>query len=461
MVQSNLGRVSMLSFSGYRFAVERQPLARPFHFKGSFFTEKWINVVKLLTDAESAGAGDKAQGSTRGFTAIGGNAVLWSDPVLFGQWSEAGGNAVMSLLAERAAQLACSLLDGGRPGTATAATAGTRSAGSPIEAFEQIRPILHQDAERIAGHEVSPTFTLNSMVAVDFAIWKAFAAGRGTTSLRDLIMAAAPDRTANAFSEKPVPLARIPLISYNVPVDEVVALVSSGHRVLKVKIGQSGSTEKMLEKDKARLTELCTALSGSESIRFYLDANGRYPDLRSVELLLEHAGTLGILDRTIILEEPFAYERKIDVSHLPVRVAADESLHDVADLEERASLGYRALALKPAGKTLSLSVLMAIRAAELGIPCFVADSACVPLLVDWNRAFASLLPAFPGLEVGLLESNGAQNYANWRELLAELSQDNSISREPQDGLFLAAPDLAESSGGIFGHAGHYERLVEQ
>ena len=84
----------MLSYDRYHFTIEREPLVRPFHFKGGYFTEKWINITSLKTS------------NGTGATAIGGSAVLWSDPEVFFAFSEIGGNVIMAAMAEHAVQLA-------------------------------------------------------------------------------------------------------------------------------------------------------------------------------------------------------------------------------------------------------------------------------------------------------------------------------------------------------------------
>jgi hypothetical protein len=419
----------MLQFSRYRFAVERQPLSRPFHFKGSYFTEKWINVVGLTMD----GSGNKVTG-------IGGNAVLWSDPRVFREWSEYGGNSLMSLLAERAVQIA-----------------SESSYSDPIEAFNSIRSEVHEYARRVTGRgDVTPTFSLNAMVALDFSLWKAYAIEQKSERLMHLL----PTNMSHAFCESTENIVRVPLISYNIPIAEVLALVHQGHHVLKIKLGQSGSDQEMLEKDIHRLSELHRVLEHEEGpILYYLDANGRYPDLVTMQRLLDAADRIGALSRIILLEEPFDYDKRIAVDALPVRIAADESLHDISDLEERVDLGYRALALKPAGKSLSFTVQMAAKAAKLNIPCFVADSACVPMLLEWNLAFASLLPDFPGIGSVMIESNGAQNYGNWTNLMEEHPYSSEKWLESRGGYFHLDGNFSECSGGIFRESGHYEKLV--
>ena len=416
----------MLRFDSYRFALERQPLSRPFHFKGGFFTEKWLNVLRLE-------AGEHRP------TAVGGNAVLWSDPAVFFAHSECGGNALMSLVAERAAILA---RGNGYP--------------DPISAFQAITEDLHRYARRITGRRgLALTFTLNAMVALDLALWKLHAAAAGTERWLDLL----PPAYRPAFDRSTRTLARAPLVTYNAPVDEVRRLAAGGHRVLKIKLGQAGSRREMLDRDKARLAEIHRGLEGVAQVAYYLDANGRYLSKETLLRLLEHADRIGMLGRIILLEEPFPYRRRIEVGDLPVPVAADESLHGPEDLEERIALGYSAVALKPAGKTLSQSVLLAAEAMDRGVACFVADSACVPMLVEWNKVFAAHLPPLPGLEAGLLESNGEQNYANWADLVAEHPMSGAPWIEARRGTWTLDDGFFAVSGGVFRGAGHYEGLV--
>ncbi len=204
----------MLRYDRYRFAIEREPLLRPFHFKGGYFTEKWINITSLETDK-----GIKA-------TAIGGSAVLWSDPEVFFAFSETGGNVVMAAMAEHAAQLArnCIFKD-------------------PIEALQTIFPEQHKYGCRITGRSnLSKTFTLNTLVSLDLALWKLLAMekalekgpARGRVHFFDSI----PELFAPAFNQRQGKLAHVPLITYNTPITEVIDLVAQGHFFLKIKIGQ-------------------------------------------------------------------------------------------------------------------------------------------------------------------------------------------------------------------------------
>ena len=137
------------------------------------------------------------------------------------------------------------------------------------------------------------------------------------------------------------------------------------------------------------------------------------------------------------------------VHDLPIAVAADESLHAPHDVAVKADLGYRCLALKPAGKTLSVALLMAEEARKRDLACFVADSACIPILVDWNKTFAARLPPFPGLDLGFMESNGAQNYTNWQAMLDDHPCNGASWIGAHDGIFTLPDAFFARSGGIF------------
>jgi len=89
-----------------------------------------------------------------------------------------------------------------------------------------------------------------------------------------------------------------------------------------------------------------------------------------------------MFDQIAIIEEPFPEEADISVGDLGVRIAADESAHTSEDVVKRIQMGYKAIALKSAAKTLSMTMKMAKVAHENNIPCFLADLTCTPILVD-------------------------------------------------------------------------------
>ena len=428
----------MIRFQRYGFSLQREPFLRPFHFKGGSFNEKWINITTLDS------------GGTR-YTGIGGNAVLWSDPAVFAAHSETGGNLVMSLVAEKAVRVLAERLSGGE------------EFSDPITAIQSILPELHSFGCRVSGRaDLRRTFTLNAAVSLDLALWKLHAASEGVETFADLI----PATYSGAFQARQRVVARVPLVTYNLPDRELLELVEQGHFLLKIKIGQAGSQPEMLEKDLSRLErihgllrERRTEQTGNGRLAYYLDANGRYEDKETLLTLIAGLEKMGALDQVVLLEEPFPDDRDFEVWDLPLRVAADESLHGVEDVRRKIELGYGAAALKPAGKTLSISILMAAEAHARNVPCFVADSACVPLLVDWNRNVAAHLPAFPGLPCGILESNGAQNFRNWPALIRDHPCAGASWLEPQGGVYRLDESFFSSAGGIFHPAGFYEQLV--
>ena len=148
-------------------------------------------------------------------------------------------------------------------------------------------------------------------------------------------------------------------------------------------------------------------------VLYYLDANGRYDNKERLRLLLDHADRIGALDRIALLEEPFAPGDETDVSDLPVTVNADESAHSVEDVRRRLALGYRAVALKPIAKTLSVSFRMAAAVYEAGAQCMCAALTVNPFFAQWNKQFAARVAPLAKMNVGCLEVNGNQNYITW------------------------------------------------
>jgi len=219
----------------------------------------------------------------------------------------------------------------------------------------------------------------------------------------------------------------------------------------------------MLDADKRRLLELFRLVGKRETkhtndgrIRFYLDANGRYRLRAHVEELLDFADEHGMLSQIALFEEPFDENVEADVRGLPVMFAADESLHAVEDVAARWDAGYRAVALKPAGKGLTTTLRLAREAMRVGAICFVADSACTPILLDWNKNVAARLPALPGINCGLLEVNGPQQYAHWDDLIAAHPDAGRAWIRPARGAFHFDAEFY-AGGGLF-HSNH-SRIV--
>ena len=96
--------------------------------------------------------------------------------------------------------------------------------------------------------------------------------------------------------------------------------------------------------------------------------------------LLDHAKKIGAFDQIAIIEEPFDENMEIDITDIPVRIAADESAHTEKDALKRIQMGYKAIALKAIAKTLSMTMKIAQVAFENNVPCFCADLTVNPIL---------------------------------------------------------------------------------
>jgi L-alanine-DL-glutamate epimerase-like enolase superfamily enzyme len=428
----------MITIRRTNMAFEREPLVLPFGFKGGYIRELWQCVVLMESEKGNRGLGLSTQ------------SVLWSDAAVFSHTPESVGNALMHLMTAHALKSAQGM-----------------EFKDPFDLLDKLLPITHDFGKTVTGLDsLRLTFALNALVAVDNAAWQLYCTEKGISNFDELI----PTDARPALSSRHKEMASIPLISYGLPVADIEKIVASGCFFLKIKIGsdpdQDGNPDKMLEWDKNRLTEIHQAVKDrripythSGHIPYYLDANGRYDSKDRLLRLLDHADKIGALDRIMIMEEPFPEDYRVDVSDVPVRTAADESAHSDKDAIERIDLGYRAIALKPIAKTMSMSLRIAKVAHERGVPCFCADLTVNPILVDWNKNVACRLPSLPGMKIGVLETNGHQNYRNW-ELMKSYHPCHGASwMNTTRGLFRLDDDFYARSGGIFLQSRYYLDLV--
>jgi L-alanine-DL-glutamate epimerase-like enolase superfamily enzyme len=395
---------------------EREPLLRPFGFKGGYMSEIWQTAVLLESDSGRRGIGLGSQG------------VLWSDATVFAAHAEGGGNELMYAVTE----FAVAQLRG-------------RSFTDPIELLESLRPEVYAYARTVTNH----------------AARLLYAAEHGITDFDTLI----PPAYRTALAHRHERIASIPLMAYGVPVPEIQAAVDAGYFFLKVKLGQPGTQAEMLERDKARISAIHAAIGGARTpysstgrLPYYFDANGRYESKETLLRLLDHARAIGAFDQIALIEEPFPEELEIDIRDLPVRIAADESAHTDRDARHRMDLGYQAIALKPIAKTLSMSLKIARLAHERGVPCFCADLTVNPILVEWNKAVAARLAPFPGLGLGLVETNGHQNYRDWERMRGDLPLPDAPWTRTNRGVFQLDRDYYARSGGLFLPSAHYEAM---
>lgn len=414
----------------------REPLKGAFGFKGASLTELWQVVAGLELEDGTYGMG------------VGVQSVLWSAPEVFAQYGEAAANQKMYDVTRRAL-----ILLQGLPFT------------TPPQMLSQILEPLTTYAREITGHaKLVPTFALNALVAVDFAMWQLWMASHGA-GFNELCGQFAPQ-----MQGREPQLSSIPLISYQTSAEEIHQLLRDGASLLKIKIGAAPDGDhdpiKMLTWDKARIRQIHsiaaqyeTPYTQSGSPVYYLDANGRYPSKDLLMRLMDDMDKAGALKQTLILEEPFTQDAPQNVKDLPVRVAGDESAHSVEDVRLLIDeYGYGAIACKPVAKTLSLTLQMASEALRRGAVCFCADLTVPPAMLDWNMAFAARLPRIPGLNVGVVESNGAQNYPDWNMLLRMCLPTQAGWRTPVHGLYRLNSAFYEDAGILARHPAYQVHL---
>lgn len=415
---------------------EREPLIRPMGFKGGYLTELWQTAAYLESSSGHHSTGICTQ------------SILWSDAHVFTSNSESGGNALMYALTERALQII-------RGQTFT----------SPVELLEEVYPEVYEYGKKITSNPLlRKTFALNALVGVDNAAWILYARENRISSFDGIIPAA----YRPALSHRHSKVAGIPLFAYTIPVEEIRATAGQGYFFMKIKIGQPGTQEEMLAKDIARLTEIHKAIGDIRTphtsdgrMPYYFDANGRYEKKETLFRLLDHAKSIGAFDQIALIEEPFAEEMEIDVSDIPVRLASDETAHTEDDVIKRIGMGYRAIALKAIAKTLSMTMKIAQAAYERSVPCFCADLTVNPVLLEWNRNVAARLDSFPGMgSLGLLESNGHQNYVNWDKMLGYHPRKDAGWINVRKGIYELDDDYFTRAGGIFDPVPHYEAMFK-
>jgi L-alanine-DL-glutamate epimerase-like enolase superfamily enzyme len=416
---------------------EREPLLRPFGFKGGYMTEIWQSAAMIRSATGKRGIG------------LCTHSTLWSDAQVFASNSPAAGDALMFAMTAHALRV----LKG-------------RTFTDPIALNDELFGEVYEYGRQITRNpRLRQTFALNALVGVDNAAWLLFAKENGITSFDALIPAA----YRPALSQHHPKAAAIPLMAYAIPISEIKQAVDEGYFFMKIKIGQPGTQQEMLEKDMARVGAIHKALEGcrtpyskSGKLPYYFDANGRYEKKETLLRLIDHAKKIGAFDQIAIIEEPFDEEQEIDVHDIPVRLAADESAHTDKDAVTRIQMGYRAVALKAIAKTLSMTMKIAQAAHERGVPCFCADLTVNPILVEWNKCVAARLNSFPGLEgLGLVETNGHQNYRNWEAMRSYHPYPKAAWAKTDRGVFNLDADYYAKSGGIFEPLPHYEAMFPE
>lgn len=417
---------------------ERQPLKRPFGFKGGAITNVWQTLAYL----ESV-SGHHAVG-------LGTQSVLWSDAKVFASHTENGGNALMFGISERALQMVKG-----------------QEFENPLQMLESILEEVDLYGKKITRNSnLRKTFALNAMVGLDNAAWILYAKENQFSSFDDMI----PDAFKKGLSSRHEKVASIPTLSYGTSMEDITKLIDDGFFTLKIKLGAPGTQAEMLEKDKAFIEAIHKTIGNRRTphtpngnIPYYFDANGRYEEKETMLRLLDHAEKIGALERILILEEPFGEHLDIEVRDLTKRgiyVAADESAHTDKDALIRIQMGYNSIAVKAVAKTLSMTMKIAQVAYENNVPCFCADLTVNPILVEWNKNVAARLPAFPGYNIGMQETNGWQNYRDWDAMQSYHPMKDAKWIMTKNGVYETDQSFFQASGGIFEKSPHYEMMFE-
>lgn len=409
-------------------AYEPEKFKTAFGFKGNALTGVWQIAAYLDNGYQSA-------------VGLGIQSVLWSDSRVFAAYGEEKSNKLMLDVTA----FLLKYIEGSE-------------FSDPKEIIDCVFPKAYEYAKKITNMDVTQTFVLNALVPLDLAAWVLYSKENNINSFDEIYK-------GTYKSEK---LANIPLITYNTPTDEVTQMAKDGMCIFKIKIGsdpeKDGDLRKMLEWDKKRVSEIHNALKDisteytkSGKIVYYFDANGRYDSRNRLEEFVEYIDKENILKQTVLFEEPFAQENEIYIGDLPVCFAADESAHSLDDVRKRIDLGYRAMTLKPIAKTVSVSIDMAQCAEENHVQSFCADLTVNPVMVEWNKNFAARLQPLLGMNIGVVESNGAQNYINWQNMLSYMPLKR---KRESDSIYILDNDFYENAGGIFMTPKHYRELIE-
>ena len=412
---------------------EREPLIRPFGFKGGYISEIWQSVCQMQSESGKRKIGLCSQ------------SVLYADPDVFTSYSEAAGNALMFGLTDKALQMV-----------------KKTNFTTPIDLLDKIFPEVMSEGKKLTGkNELNKIFALNALIGVDNAAWLLYAAENNFANFDAMI----PPPYKQALSHHSNKVGILYTASYNLPLEELQKAVKQGYFIIKIKIGQSGTQAEMLQKDMDRLTGVHQAIKDYSTnqtrdgkLIYTMDANARYEKKETLMRLLDHAKKIGAYKQILFIEEPLVEHNDENVADVGVQIAGDESVHDEATAIKRLEQGYGALVLKGIAKTLSLSMKVAKLAHDRGVPCVCADLTVNPILIDWHKNLASRIAPYPGLGMGIMETNGDLNYRNWQTMLTHHPAAGAPWTQVRNGVFELNDDFFKRSGGIFEPIPHYEGI---
>ncbi len=412
---------------------EREMLISPFGFKGGYLTELWQAVSKIQSESGTAKIGIATQ------------SVLYGDADLFATYSESGGNAMMYALTDEALQVVKKT-----PFT------------DPVELIEKIFQEVLDSGKRITGKsDLNVNFVYNALVSLDNAAWLLYASENNFTNVDAMV----PKPYREALSHHNDKIAIMYLIPYGMPMEDLKKAVQQGYFVFKIKTGYPGTQAQMLEGDIARLTlihntlkDVRTDQTKNGKLIYTMDANGRYEKKETLMRYLDHAKKIGAFNQIHLFEEPLIEHNEDDVRDTGIRIGADESIHNEEDALRRIEQGYTAMVLKGIAKTLSMSMKIAKLAYDHNVPCMCADLTVNPILIDWHKNLAGRLAPFPGIDMGLMETNGDMNYRNWQNMVNYHPAAGASWTQVKKGAFELNKDFYDRSGGIFEPSDHYQDM---
>lgn len=430
---SDSDALKMINIVGTGADFEREKLIRPFGFKGGYLTELWQVVSRMQTDSGFSGIGIATQ------------SVLYADADLFSRHSETVGNAMMY-------DLVIKSLDHVKKNPFR----------TPPELLEKILPAVIQEGIKITGkQDLNINFVYNALVGVDNAAWLSYAAENRFNSFEAMI----PEQYKKALSHRNKKIAIMYQIPYGMPMEDLKNAVKQGYFVFKIKSGAPGSQSEMIKADIERLSlihqtlkDFRTEQTENGKLIYTIDANARYEKKETLLKYLDHARKIGAFDQILLIEEPLNENNEESVADIDLRIGADESVHDEQSAIKRLDQGYKVMVLKGIAKTLSLSIKIAKLAADRNVPCMCADLTVNPILIDWNKNLAAHLAPFPVINMGMMETNGDMNYANWKKMVNYHPAAHAPWMIPKNGVFELSPDFYERSGGIFDPSVHYQSM---
>jgi L-alanine-DL-glutamate epimerase-like enolase superfamily enzyme len=416
----------MISIVDSAAGYEREQLIRPFGFKGGYLSELWQVVVRLRSASGAEGIGLATQ------------SVLYGDEFLFAEYGEQKGNELMLAVTEEALRLVKRI-----------------PFNDPIQLFDTILPEIYERAKSITGkRDLNTNFVYNALVSVDNAAWLLYAAENNLQHFDAML----PPAYRPALAHQNDKIAILYQVPYGMPMEDLKNAVDRGYFIFKIKTGAPGNQQTMLQSDIERLTLIHKTLQ-HDKVFYTMDANGRYENKETLLRYLDHAKKIGAFDRILLYEEPFVEPNNEEVGDMGVRIAADESIHNEAAALRRLQQGYTTIVLKGIAKTLSATLKIAKLAFDKNIPCICSDLTVNPILIDWHKNLAARLAPFPGIGMGMMETNGDMNYVNWQQMVNAHPHAGASWTERKNGVFELNKAFYDTSAGIFDVPAHYRALL--